>query len=398
MKIETNHIDIWKVLEIDFSKKMHLHYLDETFIKTLKKGLNDLRSRSSGFECKEQYDFLFVKSLERESYTGFWETVVNCCKTSKCQLNYTWSNATYLDGSLRQSAKKKVGIIKSVILVIYNIRYFFEINERIKNYKESLSAYFRFLILVSEVNSILEIKFKKLVVFADMQRLDNLLVQVCNKKNIETATLQHGLYVDYSDIDNLNKVNYKNVVSKYFLAWGDETKELIEKYNKDCIVVVCGNPLMTGDKYSDEREYVTVILDQVYFREYNQKLLNIIEEYCSKHNLKINIKVHPTDSINVYNIRARNFVINQSVTNSIFAVGHTSTLMFEMMSLGIRVFKLKTDLPANKMNSDVMFSTIEELEEKINSDIDFKELSKFYMKFSGEQSLNNYKDFFNNMK
>ena len=68
----------------------------------------------------------------------------------------------------------------------------------------------------------------------------------CSNRGIKkTIALQHGLYVDYEGHETVNTSNYLHHVSQNFLAWGNNTKRLIQKYKPTSNVYVCGKPVAT---------------------------------------------------------------------------------------------------------------------------------------------------------
>ena len=76
----------------------------------------------------------------------------------------------------------------------------------------TLKVFISIAIASGILRSLLLQKFKQMVVvFADM-RIDNAIAQSFKRRGIQTATLQHGLYVDYGNAETINRVNYENVV------------------------------------------------------------------------------------------------------------------------------------------------------------------------------------------
>ena len=67
------------------------------------------------------------------------------------------------------------------------------------------------------------------------------------------------------------------------------------------------------------------------------------------------------------------------------------------MIQGVSVYKLDTIVPMNKMDDKFKFKSYEELMNRIRMDIDFKEEAKYYIKYTGEESLNKYKQFFSKL-
>ena len=392
-------LDIDKILEIDYFHEMNKHYVKNSAYSTLKHGLKRLYERVNKFDFKSQespYIFLFVRSLERPSYNHLWEKVINSCSYSTLELQYSWANASFLTGGLKEiNYPKIIRLIKTAWIVIKYLCYITQLRKQ-KSISDYISTYFRFLILAVEGEKILKIPFNHLVVFADMQRLDNLLVQKLKKKKT-TITLQHGLYVEYVPNSNVNIVNYKNVVSDYFLAWGEETKALIEKYAQKCHVIVCGNPTINNRAYLPSPSFFTVVLDQPIFKDYNQKMLTVVFDYALNNGLKVNVQVHPIDSLEKYTIN-RDLVISENYQHSLFVVGHTSTMLFELMAMGVPTYKFKSEVPSNLINEKLIFETAEELSSLRSLDLDFKKESEYYLAYIGEASKKQYKHFFNSIE
>lgn len=233
------------------------------------------------------------------------------------------------------------------------------------------------------------------VTHADMQPIENILIQYFKAIEVKTITLQHGLYVDYSQQPNINEVNYKNVVSDYFLAWGEETKRLIQKYHPKCKIEICGNPVLEDNEYI-QSDFFVLIFEQELLKEYNYKLLEIGREIESFLGIKLKVKFHPRNVFKDYSISRDEVVKFDTVYNAKFALGHTSTMMYQMMRLGIPTFKLASSVPCNVMNQKLIFNSFDELKNLIeqSQSIDFKKEGEFYIKYLGAESLNIYTQFF----
>ena len=190
----------------------------------------------------------------------------------------------------------------AIIDLIFNFSFLWNLEyksrfEKIYIYLCAL-CYFRSIKIISK-----RIQFDYLVTFADMQPLDNILSQYANNNSLKTVTLQHGLYIDYKNYENINVVNYKNIVSKYFLAWGDDTNDLVKRYHSDIKIVVCGKPIKKKDIKIDN--YFTVLFDQNIFHFYNKKLLALACELADKLDIGINLRLHPQNKLLWYKVNKR---------------------------------------------------------------------------------------------
>lgn len=261
-----------------------------------------------------------------------------------------------------------------------------------KNYKTLLEYVYAIILVAgySRYKDIVSDKLNMLVVFSDMQPIDNLLVQIANSYNVKTVTMQHGLYVDYDSYDNINKYNYKNCLSKYFLAWGEETKELLEAYT-NTYAYICGKPVDLV-RHKNFSNYFTIIFDQNLFYEKNVEMLEIGRKIRNEIGIEINVRLHPSNDPSKYEIDVRRLKIGFPIEKSKFVLGHTSSYIYECMRVGLPSFRYRTNVPTNKKGEEIDFKKIEEFLDKYRQidNIDFVGLSEYYIKYYGEKSKNMY--------
>jgi len=269
-----------------------------------------------------------------------------------------------------------------------------------KNFGSVVEYLFSAITYASYIKSIacLGNNVKILVVFSDMQPVDNLLVQVAKKCGAKTVTLQHGLYVDYEGFDNVNKFNYLNQESDIFLSWGEDTKRLINKYQQSK-VIICGKPIALPVTRAEGVSYFTVVFDQNLFHDVNVELLQLSHFIAEKFNLKINLRLHPRNKLSCYDYDESITVVNKPVAESKFVIGHTSSFIYECMRAGVPIFKFVTDIPSNITPDTISFRNADELYEKYlgSNKIEFDELGKFYLDVVGSESLARYKNVFSNI-
>lgn len=322
--------------------------------------------------------YLFIQSMNRNDYSSFLE---------------------YITGTLPLE-ERRIVLIKKTIKLDFNI-FYLKKDEIINIWKtincanicKKLYIFFNIIHIISIRKHIEKYKISLLVTHSDMQPLENYIVQYFKNKNVQTVTLQHGLYIDYSKYPNLNEVNYKSVVSDYFLAWGEETKELIKKYHPQCEVLVCGNPMVKKIDYKP-KSFFAVVFDQELFKEYNKKLINIAQQLSRKKGFKILLKLHPKNNLKDYKIDRSLFIDGVDLNDSLFVLGHTTTMIFQLMRNSIPIFKYQTEIPSNKFSDDLIFHNIDELifklekKDKINYDI----YGRYYIEYIDRTSLKKYKN------
>ncbi|WP_298637116.1 hypothetical protein [uncultured Umboniibacter sp.] len=241
--------------------------------------------------------------------------------------------------------------------------------------------------------------FSKLVLFGDMQSVENLAVQLARIFGIKTATMQHGLYVDYGTYNTINVVNYLNHNSDYFLAWGEETKSLIEKHRSNAQVVICGNPTLAKEEstLSSDKvtgEYILVVLDQVIFKEQNLAMLKCVSQYASRLNIPVAVRCHPSDNKQNYFTKIPGLVDDGNVSKALFVVGHTTTLLFEILARGIPTVQFVSDIPRINLPGALQFNDVDSLAEIELDAHDFLALARHYVASCGEQAEIQYRSFF----
>jgi hypothetical protein len=324
-----------------------------------------------------QTKYLFTQSMDRRDYNEFVNTVFNSLDTS---------NKKYL--MVTTKVKLNFDILSVKLKEVKNI--WRDVDSH--NLFEKLFIFLSILQVVTLGEYLKNYRIHLHTTHADMLPVENYVVQYFRAQNIKTVTFQHGLYIDYTKYPNINEVNYRNIVSEYFLAWGNETKNLIQKYHPNCKVFVCGNPMVKNENYKS-KDFFTVVFDQEAFKEFNQNMIFIAQEFAKRINLKILFKLHPRNKIDDYNFDKNLLVENENINNSLFAIGHTSTLMFELMIKGIPTFKYNTKIPSNHFNNNLTFCDVDELFQKLNNkkEIDFFEEARYYIKSTNKEALEEYK-------
>lgn len=236
-------------------------------------------------------------------------------------------------------------------------------------------------------------RFKNIVVYDESQPYENLLTQLYNQIGTNTATLQHGLYIDKGFPD----INYSNLISKYFLSWGEVTKNLIQKYNTGIETVICGKPSLVFENKTllYDKKYVSVIFDHNNYIAYNRKILNIISQFCFKNDLTLNIRFHPHNNHSDYFFHKKiNIIINYPISESEFVVGHSSSLLYECYMKGLKTLKLKSEIKHTSFPLDQQFNDVKELSEKLNNYKKNENFIKDYFGFHESDCIDQYNKFF----
>ncbi|QGW75241.1 hypothetical protein GPJ81_00650 [Pseudomonas alkylphenolica] len=325
--------------------------------------------------------YYFVKSLKRGDYDLLFHSISDQCEHPKASFDIT-------EGKGRLSIAQ---IFRCFLLLPLLLKV------RRNDWVHWLFMYLSLVKLYGAIRSIPSNKDVNVVVFADMQPLDNLLVQQANRNNQRTTTLQHGLYVDYGKADekNVNIVNYLNAEADHFLAWGENTAGLIKRYHPEVKTFLCGKPTLVAPGRLQAEGYFTVIFDQNIFFKHNVELLKIAYAVADQLQLKVNIRLHPNNKIEWVKTDPHKTLVNEDLNSSAFVVGHTSSLIYECMRIGIPAFRYKTDVPALDMSDCIVFSSAMKLLELVESSLDAPEkLADGYIKDIGSSAERNYRLYF----
>jgi hypothetical protein len=334
----------------------------------------------------QQVDFLCFRSLNRQDYKNLFDLIVATIDSPKL----------LIDNFSKRSSHPNLRV---TIYLLFHWRIFFGLKS--KSLAERIYVYIRACSYLDVLRKIERISFNKLLVFADMQPLDNLLTQYFSDKI--TITVQHGLYVDYKDSDTINTANYLHQPSKYFLAWGEDTRRLIRKYNPARQVVICGKPNIDRSRETEEmpdHDFFSVIFDQNIFQKYNVELLKAAYEFSDRTGMAINLRLHPWNNPESYQIDHTRVQSGLPLSKSSFVIGHTTSMIYELMREGIPAYKLRSKEFALATPDSIQFTDATDLMDlhKRSVDINFKEIGRNYISLRGEESLNAYRDFFRKLQ
>ena len=346
-----------------------------------------LRFNLKKFPTFKNSDWLCLRSLIRDDYKEFFHLV-----TAQIPGNL----------SLYEDYKSVSSLINPNILnLIVNYRWILKFIKAEKT-EIKVGCYFRIIQYLYILSKYDALSCKNLLVFADMQPVENLAVQLYQAQGKNTVTLQHGLYVDYEDMKTVNVINYRNHCSDYFLAWGENTKRLIEKYHRSK-VIICGKPKVYGlpdikkpNKSKEELDFL-VVTDQRIFDEQNKILLKIVTDLAKKLSKNVYVRFHPSNNKSLYKKTFPNIKELVEIKQEFIVVGHTTSMIYEALELGYEAFKLRSEVPALEYPSGRQFSDKDELHSAIFQRKTSEEGLRNYIACMGERSLAKYHQFFSSL-
>lgn len=372
-----------KILAIKIYDIKHKNFVDK-LVTTFKFLIKVLLTRLDEYEGNNSVEILFFKSLDRNDYNTLFEVV---------RKTYPYNDYSVYQSNYNYSVQFNI----SLFLIAVQISKQFNLSLIEKIY--IISNIVKCLKLIRIIK---KINIKYLVVFSDMQMLDNLMVQYFGNKCVATITLQHALYKEYTE-SNINIYNYKNVVSNYFLAWGESTKNLIEKYNKNSTqVVICGKPIYPSyyniNTTKPDISYFILILDYDEYYEENSRLINIAHEVANILRMKYNIRFHPKSNKTIYTLPGHSNLVSKQMplAYSSFFLGHNSSLIFELLALGHHVLKLESSHSSFQISESFIISSADDVVKKIKNGREIN--SNRYIKYVGAESCQKYKEFFKKLR
>lgn len=380
-------VDWEKVLKID--KHIYRSLPTKEIVSLFFKSLVSLVVRRPTIDSKKVVvDFLFVKVMQRHDYDDYFNQVTNVCPEKKHVVNIKYERVLFPRA------------LPFIILFRYFPLIIFLLDRKVCRSIYLLPVVLQYLEVFDTINK--SVDYKNLIVFSDMQSIENLLVQSARLSNITTVTMQHGLYIDYTRFENLNSINYKNQVAEYFLAWGNSTKELIHYWQSSTKIVICGKPLYKLARLNKKKDYFTILFDQNLLRKYNREMLIIAYDLQKSIGLNVNVRFHPRNNPASYRISKGVTSINKEVEGSKFILAHTTSMIHEIIRLGTPVFKYKSTIPSLPLPDNLIFSTADELIDIITKDdmdeYDCEEIGKEFILYIGDESLGKYREFFETCK
>lgn len=237
--------------------------------------------------------------------------------------------------------------------------------------------------------------YKLALVFYDANLYNNFFVQYFKHKGTKTATLQHGVMVAPRP-DVKNNLDFKGIefigsISDYFLAWNEFTKhEAIKSGISEKKIKVLGVAKCIGLKpyirSTKSQKTLGVLLDGIYSNVNNEKMIKVIDDFCTRHGYKYILKYHPAYKGNEFDNsmseRGSSLPLNTTLEDLINQTGiiivANSTALFELASLNVCFYRYRTEREVDKFRDlrIPMFSSSEELE-KINN-MEWEEIKKSY--------------------
>jgi len=230
--------------------------------------------------------------------------------------------------------------------------------------------------------------------FAEMQLIENFIVQLAKNEGFDTIGLQHGFYAEDTDEVTLNQINYQNISVNTLLVWGQKTADLITKYNESVKTKIVGRPtthfLDKTKLRQNEGCYTSVlcILDAEEFSETNINLITFAELFSKSLSIPIIAKCHPISRhkypLNKDQLYHEILNVKLEIGSSPLIIGCRSSLLLELAVDGFSVKVIPQSpfyVPDVQQDTYLFDNQIQDLQEVTN-----------YIEFASPQSEIEYKN------
>lgn len=327
-------------------------------------------------------DVLFVKSLNRPDYENLFETIRDCCPTPYDTVNWTDPAHSKLNPEMAQAYTDFLPLISRI-----------DANTQL----ERNALFFRLLQYIAYLQVVLCSPAKLAVTFSDMQPFDSLVAQAMSLRGTKTATLQHALYVDYKDMDTINTVNYLQQPSQWYLAWGQNTVDLIQRYHPNTQFEICGKPNMQPVKASNAAKTgILVIFDQRIFNQQNRVMATIARNFALEKGLKLKFRLHPQTNAAQFQRWFPEAEITKEILPSDYIIGHSSSFLLELLEAGHIVLQLRSDEHKIDFPEALSFASKRELKQIVDraNAVSNSVLRGSLIAAIGEESKTLYRDAF----
>ncbi|WP_283709988.1 hypothetical protein [Pseudoalteromonas prydzensis] len=301
-----------------------------------------------------QYLFLNIKSFNFPKS----QIIINTYSTKRD--DYT----SFIKGYFPNAELQYVRVVnsrKEMLLGCFNsFIYFFKAFFYSLKLKSNMSERLKLIIALSLGFKVIDelekkiIKCDKYVAFNSSYLIESFLSYYFRLRNIETYSLQHGMYFNYCNETPYDVINFENVCAEKLLVWGayslKEVKNIVPQ-STECLLFGYPRSQYPVNLTQTKVEKVLVLLPRdIYLED-----VKILLEYLQKYAFSYIVRPHPTISEYVNDIITTqkrfyldtNTVLTSTLNKSRYAavIGFNSTAVFEAALYNQNVFIFKSSRP-----------------------------------------------------
>lgn len=201
----------------------------------------------------------------------------------------------------------------------------------------------------------------------------------------------------YSLIERKAFPNYPKVV----FVWGENDKILLEQNRPNMKIYVCGNPQIQALHVKENKSLIGIALGTHENHKYNQKIIEIAEQYARKYGMKVYLRLHPGDNLKAYRIDDEISEENRNLDGAKYIIVHKTTMCITYMRLGKLVCAYESEEREKNLNIDrrFFFHDLSSLEEAIsqNMEYDFVSYATEFIKYIDEDAMKIYEKVFHTL-
>lgn len=160
-----------------------------------------------------------------------------------------------------------------------------------------ITRLFNYISLIESLDAPTHIS--RYICFNTAYKEESLLTLYFQKRNVETITLQHGIFCDFKKVIPFDCINFENLIADKILCWGQSTIDYLSSNGIDASrLILAGNPKYKDIQITSVDQSFTrclVLLGRQLYVSSNDLLLSTLKEYNQKSEKKIlfYIKKHP---------------------------------------------------------------------------------------------------------
>ncbi|MFC3285768.1 hypothetical protein [Litchfieldella rifensis] len=307
-------------------------------------------------------DCLFVQTLDRADYSYQVECSAESLIRKNQKSSFLDSGFIYLHNHGECNVfgyKIKHNLSKEDFFILVNLvkgKFSYLAPSQRSRLFDKLKLTYRLYLVAHQL--IQNLKISNIIFHADMQSTEAILSSLINEleKDVSTISLQHALFYDTNDENDLNIVNSRVSPSAYSFFWDDHVSSIVCKHNPRKVAVnthPIPSFLFKNMDFNQKKSEFLAILDGPNHHAYNLQLLDICDKLVDNKKISCyDIKVHPyhsQDFVNEINQKFKGKVINQFGSSYENVVFISSSLGYDFNRVGSKTFQyVSSDLLEKK--------------------------------------------------
>lgn len=387
-----NNFDNYKYIKAKFNytvKGYNLMYLVPGYLgfifDNIKPSIRDVFKNF--YTCTESIDFTKVTDIKKSTAITY---LIN--RSDYKDLAYA-AQKLYTDSdviALWNVPKNKISFFGFTNLKNFFCSFWIILSRSIGSGITTKLYYISFLLKILNQISLIEknstnVSIRRYICFNSAYKEEAILTSFFNKRNIETITMQHGIFCDFKISIPFDIINHENLLSQKLLCWGQSTVDYMSKKGMSADRFILEGNLKYRDIQIDNinQKFKTclVLLGRGNYIETNNKLLELLSSYNKLNEGKITffIKKHPFlhDEEHKQYASVKNNIIFLGKEHAVqevlssdlvdFSISVNTTAYYESLALGKPCLRWTESENEEFYGMDDKFENQEEFNQRMNS-------------------------------